>query len=78
MKTNRKFRIAKDENNLDVDCPTATGLTFSEDKIDEAFSKYRKLFPDCVIVEAKDETEEFQKMFEDLKKRNRIFREELK
>jgi len=59
MKTNRKFRIAQDENNLDVDCRCAVGLTWNEDTIDKAFSKYKKLFKDCVVVEVKDETKEF-------------------
>ena len=47
---NRKFRIAKDENNLDIDCRCAVGLTWSDDTIDDAYRTYRKLFPDCVIV----------------------------
>jgi len=48
---NRKFRIAQDKNHLDIDCRLAVGLIWSDDTIDKAFSKYKKLFSECVIVE---------------------------
>ena len=55
MRDNRKFRIAQDENHLDIDCKCATGLTWSHYTIDEAYRTYKKLFKDCVIVEVKED-----------------------
>jgi Leu/Phe-tRNA-protein transferase len=48
----KKFRIAQDKNNLDVDARCAFGLTWSENTIDKAYRNYKKILPDCVIVEA--------------------------
>ena len=45
-----KYRIAKDKDNLDVDCCFARGLTWSDDTIDDAYLSYKKRFPSCVIV----------------------------
>jgi len=47
---NKKYRIAQDKYNLDIDCRFAVGLTWSDASIDKAFSKYKKMFSDCVIV----------------------------
>lgn len=47
------WRIAKDKDNLDVDCEGARGLTWSNDTIDKAYAVYRKLHQDCVIVKVK-------------------------
>ena len=55
MKDNRKFRIAQDDNHLDIDCKCAVGLTWSHYTIDKAYKAYKKLFPNCVIVEVKED-----------------------
>ena len=58
MRDNRKFRIAQDENHLDIDCKGATGLTWSHYTIDEAYRTYKKLFKDCVIVLVREKEDE--------------------
>ena len=44
------YRIAKSANDLNTDCLTARGLTWTHQTIDKAYTAYKKLFPECVIV----------------------------
>ena len=49
------YRIAKDKDNLSIDCQFARGLTWDEYSIDKAYHAYKKMFPRCVIFKIEKE-----------------------
>ena len=83
-----RYRIAKDENNLDVDAQFCRGLTWSDDTIDEAYKNVKKLVPDAVIVKINEEEkrekykflnyseEEYQRFYDSLGEEQKLIEEE--
>ena len=49
MKAN-KYRIAKSIEEKDIDCDCARGLTWDTFSIDKAYTKFKKIFPKCIIM----------------------------
>jgi len=50
MKNQARYRIAKDAQHTHIDAKFCRGLTWSDDTIDKAYIRVKKLVPNAVIV----------------------------